>query len=134
MKLVMIARIFVETLISKLTPIIGQVRSALDLVSCSDAERPRKTRRRSGSKDDDDSALGSSPSSSSSNRRTSSSFSDNDGDDHLLPELKPVPGTELRLTPFPDKNYPEGSTPSEITMHSLDSTYTLEFLLAQHDR
>lgn len=113
------------------------MRSALDLVSCSDAERPRKARKRSGSKDDDDSALGSSPSSSSSssnNRRTSSSFSDNDGDDHLLPELKPVPGTELRLTPFPDKNYPEGSTPSEITMHSLDSTYTLEVLLTQHDR
>jgi A1 cistron-splicing factor AAR2 len=39
------------------------------------------------------------------------------------------PGTEIRYTPFPNKKYPDGSTPQEITKHSMDSTYQLEQLL-----
>ena len=36
------------------------------------------------------------------------------------------PGTEIRYTQFPNMKYPEGSTPQEITKHSMDSTYQLE--------
>ena len=44
------------------------------------------------------------------------------------------PGTEIRYTPFPRSKYPEGSTPEEITKHSMDSTYQLEQLLAAFQR
>ncbi|KAF5276191.1 hypothetical protein FQR65_LT03995 [Abscondita terminalis] len=47
----------------------------------------------------------------------------------LLPNLQPIPGTDIRTTPLPKRNYPEGSTPSEITRHSLDSTYALEEMI-----
>lgn len=91
----------------------GQIRAALELQSCSDADRPR------GSKE---SAAG------CSKRPRMSENLEND----LLPILKPIQGTELRLTQFPEKNYPAGSTPGEITQHSLDSTYVFEAVLENY--
>lgn len=44
------------------------------------------------------------------------------------------PGTEIRYTQFPNMKYPEGSTPQEITKHSMDSTYQLEQFLEQFQR
>ena len=38
-------------------------------------------------------------------------------------------GTEIRYTPVPKERYPKGSTPSEITRHSMDSSYQLEEFL-----
>jgi A1 cistron-splicing factor AAR2 len=55
-------------------------------------------------------------------------------EDDVLPHLKPVPGTELRFTQFPERHFPEGSTPAEITHHSLDSTYVLETMVAKYTR
>ena len=51
-----------------------------------------------------------------------------------LPKMDFKPGTEIRYTPFPRSKYPEGSTPEEITKHSMDSTYQLEQLLAAFQR
>lgn len=55
-------------------------------------------------------------------------------EEELLPELKPAPGTALRLTHFPKLYYPPGSTPAEISFHSMDSSYALKTLLDQHSR
>lgn len=62
-------------------------------------------------------------------RRSGSSIEDKEKD--LLPDLKPVPGTELRLTELPSKFYPDDATPKEITEHSLDTSYALDLLLGK---
>lgn len=54
-------------------------------------------------------------------------------EDKFLPDMKKVPGTEIRFTEIPKLKYPEGSTASEITMHNMDSTYILEQLLQTYD-
>ncbi|XP_060524301.1 protein AAR2 homolog isoform X1 [Cylas formicarius] len=99
-----------ENLLKKLNPLCGEVRSALELENCCDADRPRGSRSETGE---------------SSSKRLRNSH----GEDDLLPYLQPKDGTELRLTQFPEKCYPEGSSPSEITTHSLDSTYVLEKMI-----
>lgn len=91
-----------------MVPVSGEIRSALELEPCTDADRPK------GTKVDDCSP--------SSSKKARSSMSEED----FLPNLKPKKGTELRFTPFPEKTYPEGSTPAEITHHSLDSSYLFE--------
>lgn len=112
------------SLIEKLSPASGKVRSALELMSCSDADRPR------GGINKAEEASGStviSPSKNPKKPRLSDNF-END----LLPDLKPVEGTALRLTQFPDKNFPDGATPAEITRHSLDSTFVLDTIVSKH--
>lgn len=52
-------------------------------------------------------------------------------EEQLLPNLKPIAGTELRLTPILDKLYPDDATPSQITQHNLDSSYALEVLISK---
>lgn len=85
------------------------VRSALELEYCSDATRPRggvpnpKKRRRG--------------------------LTSEEKEDELLPDMKPIPGTELRLSKLPDKNYPDGASPTEITKYSLDTSYALDTYL-----
>lgn len=111
-----------ENLIKKLSPESGKIQSALDLESCTDADRPRNGN------------VLQEPSGSSSSKRRSRASTSEELEDNLLPNLKPFPGTELRLTPFPKCHYPEGSTPAEITRHSLDSSYILETIVAQHSR
>ncbi|KAH3868735.1 protein AAR2 homolog isoform X2 [Dreissena polymorpha] len=46
-----------------------------------------------------------------------------------LPKLTVVPGTAIRFTKIPKQRYPEGASPQEVTIHSIDSTYILESLL-----
>lgn len=102
----------------KLTPCSGYIQSALELESCSDADRPR------GKKDDDSQAC-----SSLKKSRLSSNT-----EDDFLPNLKAKQGTELRFTPFPERSYPEGSTPSEITRHSLDSSFLFDTMIAKYSK
>jgi A1 cistron-splicing factor AAR2 len=104
---------FPDDLVSRLVPESGQIRSALELISCD--YKP------SGGD-------GSTP------KRRSRPITAEEKEEHLLPQLKPTPGTELRFTEFPERNFPEGSTPAEITRHSLDSTYVLETMIAKYAR
>ncbi|KFM68531.1 hypothetical protein X975_14088, partial [Stegodyphus mimosarum] len=55
-------------------------------------------------------------------------------EDKYLPDMKKVPGTEIRFTDIPQNKYPEGSSAAEITMHSMDSTYVLEQLLKSFEK
>lgn len=52
----------------------------------------------------------------------------------FLPNLEPTEGTDFRFSKIPDQWYPENATPSEITKHSLDSSYLFEQLLIQHEK
>ncbi|XP_014482230.1 PREDICTED: protein AAR2 homolog [Dinoponera quadriceps] len=99
------------TLMERCSPLCGYVRSALELEHCSDASRPRGGE------------------SEAKRPRRSGKLTAEDKEEELLPDLKPKPGTELRLTEIPDKRYPDDATPSEITRHSLDSSYTLSATL-----
>lgn len=109
-----------DKLIERIQPISGVVRSALELMSCKDSDRPRNIE------------VSNSPSTSKQAKRSRLSDSDRMLDT-LLPNLKPKPGTELRFTRLPDKNHPENATPAEITKHNLDLTYTLECFLKEFD-
>lgn len=96
--------------LSRLVPASGLIRSALDLSAGDERSTSPKTKK----------------------RRSRPSTAEEKEDD-LLPELKPVPGTELRLTPLPSESYPKGSTPAEITKHSIDQTYTLEAMMSTYE-
>ena len=50
----------------------------------------------------------------------------------LLPRMHSEPGTEIRFTPIPERNYPAGASPAEITKHSMDLSYTLQAMLRAH--
>ncbi|KAK4881789.1 hypothetical protein RN001_005108 [Aquatica leii] len=98
-----------DNLIKRLMPETGRVKSVLDLMCQAKSEEG--------------------PSSKCLRKpRWGNSLTEAIEED-LLPNLKPVPGTDIRLTPLPNRNYPEGSIPSEITRHSLDSTYSLELMI-----
>ncbi|KAH1021951.1 hypothetical protein HUJ04_011433 [Dendroctonus ponderosae] len=101
-----------EELVKGLIPMCGEVRSALELEPCTDANRPRGRKI---------SELPSSPDLQSTKKLRSSLT-----EDDFLPRLEAREGTALRLTVFPTQYFPIGSTPSEITYHSLDSSYLLE--------
>nr|CAH7727383.1 unnamed protein product [Callosobruchus chinensis] len=113
-----------DDLVKSLVPLSGYIQSALELESCSDADRPK------GKKPDkdEDPAEHSLPS-DAKRLRTSSNM-----EDTLLPHLKAKVGTELRLTNFPAKNYPDGSTPADITKHSLDSSYVFDLVVSSYEK
>lgn len=67
-------------------------------------------------------------------QRRSRQFTDEEKYDDLLPHLKAAEGTELRFSKIPETCYPNGSTPSEITRHSLDSSYLFQQILLQHKK
>ncbi|XP_069115860.1 protein AAR2 homolog [Argopecten irradians] len=46
-----------------------------------------------------------------------------------LPNMTTTPGTSLRFSVIPKNKYPPGSSPAEITKHSMDSSYTLEYTI-----
>lgn len=119
-------------LVEKLQPASGNIRSALELVSCSNADRPRgvATDKNEASTSKEIPAMPETLSPGS--RRKIFRPGMENIDDDLLPDLKPVPGTEIRFTQFPERSYPDGSTPAEITKHSLDSSYVLEYLIKAH--
>lgn len=110
--------LFSDSLVDKLIPLSGYVQSALELEPCSDADRPR------GKKLSEDL-----PNSSKDPKRSRLS---SNSEDNFLPRLKAKEGTELRMTQFPDRNYPDGSTPAEITRHSLDLSYVFDTMVAKH--
>ncbi|CAH1175568.1 unnamed protein product [Phaedon cochleariae] len=107
-----------ESMIEQLIPLSGYIQSALELESCTDADRPR-------GKPTSNSEI----SVNSDPRRLRLT---DELEDKLLPKLKPKIGTDLRYTPFPHKNYPEGATPSQITQHSLDSSYVLNLMISSY--
>lgn len=88
------------------------MRSALELINCDDASRPK----------------GGEP---SRKRKRGAGLSIEEKEKELLPDLKPKPGTELRVTELPQKFYPDDATPAEITRHSLDTSYALDLLLSK---
>ncbi|XP_057686173.1 protein AAR2 homolog [Corythoichthys intestinalis] len=49
-----------------------------------------------------------------------------------LPKMKEREGTQLRFSAIPEKTYPPGATPAQITQCSLDFTYALETVLDQN--
>ncbi|KAF5276837.1 hypothetical protein FQA39_LY06389 [Lamprigera yunnana] len=101
-----------ENLIKRLSPEKGQIKSVLDLTSVKK----------------DEGYEGSTSTRCLRNPRWGNSLSEA-LEINMLPNLQPLPGTEIRLTPLPTTNYPRGSSPSDITRHSLDSTYALEIML-----
>ncbi|XP_006611900.1 protein AAR2 homolog [Apis laboriosa] len=97
------------SLVERCSPICGFVRSALELEYCSDATRPRGGE--------------------SKPKKRRSGITVEEKEDELLPDMKPKPGTELRLSKIPNKQYPDGASPTEITKYSLDSSYVLDIIL-----
>lgn len=93
-------------LLTKLTPECQLIRSALELV-CTADKTPTK--------------------------RTGRSKTDEEKEEELLPQLTPLPGTGIRFSQIPEKGYPPGSTPQEITKHSLDQTYTLDLMIEKSE-
>lgn len=84
------------------------VRSALELVNHDDASRPRG---------------------SETSRKRKRALTIEQKEEQLLPDLRPKPGTELRLTELPEKFYPDDASPAEITKHSLDTSYALNTMI-----
>ncbi|KAJ9577463.1 hypothetical protein L9F63_005964 [Diploptera punctata] len=97
-----------DELVTKLVPQSGYIRAALELVSkeftSGDGAPAAKQRR----------------------YRLSTA---EEKEEDLLPQLKPIPGTEIRFTALPERNFPEDATPAEITQHSLDHSYTLDLIV-----
>lgn len=114
-----------EDLIIKLLPLSGIIRAALELIGFPD---PKPKEPSDGVESSDESS-----SQAPKRIRKSRQFTDVEKNDELLPHLAPVEGTDLRFSALPDRNYPEGASPSEITRHSLDSTYVFQQLLGQHE-
>ncbi|GLV44373.1 uncharacterized protein CBL_10177 [Carabus blaptoides fortunei] len=114
-----------------LSPNSGLVRSELTLMPCSDADRPRASAKTTDEAGPSTSSANSTSTNLKSPKRSRCSDGQSFGED-LLPNLKPVEGTEIRFTKFPENKYPDGSTPAQITKHSLDSTYVLDTMLKRH--
>ncbi|XP_055939138.1 protein AAR2 homolog [Argiope bruennichi] len=53
-------------------------------------------------------------------------------EEKYLPNMKQVPGTEIRFTEIPKNKYPDGASAAQITMYNMDSTYVLEKLLEHY--
>lgn len=49
-----------------------------------------------------------------------------------LPKMKEREGTELRFSAIPERKYPPGATPAEITKCSMDFSYALETVLEKN--
>lgn len=98
---------FVDDLVNKLQPSCGYIHSATELEPSSNTNSIEN------------------PGSSTSKQDFAAS---------LLKSMQPKEGSYLRLSKFPEKNYPEGSSPADITRHSMDFSYVLEVLLKQHEK
>ncbi|XP_061760359.1 protein AAR2 homolog isoform X2 [Nerophis ophidion] len=49
-----------------------------------------------------------------------------------LPKMKEREGTQLRFSVIPEKTYPPGATPAQITQCSMDHTYALEIVIEKN--
>lgn len=97
-------------MVNKLTPTCGLIKAAPELVLNKSVNEPSC--------------------SSSSVRHTKLE----EVEKNLLPNLVEEESSKLRLTTIPSRHFPENSTPAQITMHSLDSTYVLEMIMSHHER
>lgn len=97
-------------------PICGTIASASHLIPKPEEEP----------KPDGSSSEGTSTEPAPSQRTSRSNLSRAEED--LLPNMICAPGTEIRWTEWPSRTYPVGSTPQEISRHSLDTSYQLESL------
>ncbi|XP_071806634.1 protein AAR2 homolog [Asterias amurensis] len=50
----------------------------------------------------------------------------------LLPRMHCKPGTEIRFSAIPKKNYPDGASPADVTKYCMDLSYTLKTMLRTH--
>ncbi|XP_065090207.1 protein AAR2 homolog [Ochlerotatus camptorhynchus] len=96
--------------VRRLAPDCGVVRNTVELLSCSDKDRPRG-----------DSTL----SANSTRLAKIRSFMN---EEELLPNLKSIPGTAPRFTTLPLR-CPKDATPAEVSQHHMDSIAAVEQLL-----
>ncbi|XP_063824605.1 protein AAR2 homolog [Ostrinia nubilalis] len=131
-------------LAAKLSPECGIIRSAVELMSMTDEERPRGAKGKvpeqmeSQEENSEESPPPSDPqegcsTSGQSDAKRFKRLSNEEKLNAMLPNLKPTPGTSLRFTEIPRDKFPPGSTPEEITKHYLDQSYTLELMIAEHE-
>ncbi|XP_043469888.1 protein AAR2 homolog [Leptopilina heterotoma] len=99
-------------IVDRCTPSCGYISSVLELENVDDKSRIRGV-------------------DESRKRKRGLCLSVEQKEEELLPQLKPKQGTDLKLTKLPNLQYPEGSTPAEITKHLMDSSYTLDLLLSK---
>lgn len=95
-----------------LSPSSGYIKSALELQSCCNEDRPKGAQN------------------IKSQRKLNWDISDEEG---LLPNLHPLPGTAPRLSNLPPR-CPQNAKPEDITKYFLDSTHSLELLLRSYER
>ena len=60
--------------------------------------------------------------------------SSGDNCDPRLPAMMARPGSSIRYTSLASKKYPAGSSPAEITQHSMDATFQLTVLLGSMEK
>ncbi|XP_068631110.1 protein AAR2 homolog [Battus philenor] len=125
-------------LATKLSPENGLIRASVELLSTTDAERPRGVKSsgdaiQEENTEDPTTKVTEEESSGQSEAKRAKRITREEKENSMLPDLKPAPGTALRFTEIPCNKYPPGSTPEEITKHYLDQSYTLELMIAQHD-
>ncbi|XP_059608004.1 protein AAR2 homolog [Phlebotomus argentipes] len=97
--------------VESLSPACGVIRTCADLLSCSDDDRPRG---------------GGTCGQAASPKSTKINLLFDE--DHLLPQLKPIPGTVPNFTELPPRFMKE-ATPSEITNSFMDSIVALDKLI-----
>ena len=100
-----------EAIVQRLCPANGIIRNCVDLLSCPDEDRPR--------------GHGVEIMSPVTRRIKQNSTYD---EDELLPDLKPIPGTNSNYTRVPDK-CPKDASPAEVSKHHLDSIAAVDELL-----
>ncbi|XP_026322049.1 protein AAR2 homolog isoform X2 [Hyposmocoma kahamanoa] len=128
-------------LATKLSPENGMIRASVELMSTTDQDRPRGVKSAQASTDSQE---GGTPTNEAgdtredcipgqSDAKRARKITQEEKEDAMLPDLKPMPGTAMRFTEIPKDKYPPGSTPEEITKHYLDQSYCLELMIAQHE-
>ncbi|XP_055618718.1 protein AAR2 homolog [Toxorhynchites rutilus septentrionalis] len=102
-----------ESTVIKHSPDCGLVRNTIELLSCTDDDRPKG---------------GPSAAPTTKHARRPSRFRDFIEEEDMLPDLKSVPGTAPNFTELPPR-CPKGSTPFEISQHYMDAIVAVERLL-----
>lgn len=101
--------------VRRLAPDCGVVRNTVELLSCSDEDRPRG-----------DSAL------LNTNSTRLAKIRSYMNEEELLPDLKSIPGTAPSFTTLPLR-CPKDATPAEVSQHHMDSIAAVEQLLQNRE-
>ncbi|KAL5020403.1 hypothetical protein ScPMuIL_003295, partial [Solemya velum] len=115
-KWVSLTRHITGRLMDRLQPLVGKIHAVCQFVSEKSDSKSRKEsfeRRKSESE---------------SLQEESQPSSDPES---LLPQMKIVPGTEIRFSTIPKTKYPAGASPAQISKYSMDLSYTLEQMFEQ---